>query len=75
MQADATQLLCLKVLLNKFVDSTELKVNFNKSSIIPINMADSKMATFAAALRCQAGSLPFTYLGLPMKTVNQKCRT
>jgi hypothetical protein len=50
MQADATQLLCLKDLLNKFADSTGLKVNFNRSSIIPINVADSKMATLVTLL-------------------------
>lgn len=72
MQADATQLTCLKELLNKFADSTGLKVNFSKSSIISINVSDTKMATLAAVLGCQVGSLPFTYLGLPMGTTKPR---
>lgn len=58
MKADVPQLICLKELLNKFADSTGLKVNFSKSSIIPINVSDTKMATLAAAFGCQIGSLP-----------------
>jgi hypothetical protein len=66
MQADEAQLLCLKEILEKFADSTGLKVNFGKSHIVPINVPEEKMATLASAFGCQIGSLPFTYLGLPM---------
>lgn len=73
MKADASELLCLKDLLNKFAESTGLKVNFHKSLILPINISDSKMLELAAVLGFQIGSMPFTYLGgLPMGTTKSK---
>jgi hypothetical protein len=49
MQADIAQICCLKELLGRFAQSSGLKVNFNKSSIIPINVPDDKMTALAAA--------------------------
>lgn len=72
MQADVAQLNCLKDLLEKFVDSTCLKVNFSKSSIVSINVPEEKMVNLAAALGCQIGSLSFTYLGMPMGTTKPR---
>lgn len=72
MQADPAQLICLRDLLHKFADSSGLRVNFSKSSIISINVPDTKMALLAATLGCQVGSLPFTYLGFPMGTTKPK---
>jgi hypothetical protein len=66
MKADANQLLCLKALLHSFAASTGLKVNYLKSNMMPINMTAERLAHFAATLNCQIGSLPFTYLGLPL---------
>ena len=43
LQADAKQLHCLKALLNTFADATGLKVNYNKSSLIPINVTEEKV--------------------------------
>lgn len=40
LPADATQLLALKNLLLQFASSTGLKVNFDKSFIVPINVED-----------------------------------
>lgn len=72
MQADPAQLICLRDLLHKFADSSGLRVNFSKSSTIPINVPDTKMALLAATLDCQVGSLPFMYLVLPMGTTKPK---
>ena len=72
MKADATELLHLKNLLGKFVTSTGLQVNFHKPMILPINVPDDKMQHLAAVLGCQVGTLPFTYLGLPMGTTKPK---
>jgi hypothetical protein len=66
MQADARQLLCLKTILHSFAMSTGLKVNYHKSSMIPINMDSERLAHFANTLCCQTGSFPFTYLGIPL---------
>ena len=43
LQADARQLICLKSLLNTFAASTGLHVNYNKSSLIPINVSLRKL--------------------------------
>ena len=58
----------LKTLLDTFAESTGLKVNYHKSSIIPINVQDGDVNALATALGCQVASMPFTYLGLPMGT-------
>jgi hypothetical protein len=66
LQADAPQLICLKAILNSFADSTGLKVNYSKSSLMPINMDSTRLAHFANTIQCKTGTLPFTYLGLPL---------
>jgi hypothetical protein len=72
MQADARQLFCLKAVLNTFAASTGLSVNFSKSIIVPINVSEEKMRILACTLGYQVGSLPFTYLGLPMGTTKPR---
>jgi hypothetical protein len=72
LQADACQLFCLKVLLNSFAESTGLKVNYNKSHMILINVDMAKMQHLASTFGCSIGSMPFTYLGLPMGTTKPR---
>lgn len=53
MQACQGQLFCLKALLNTFADSTGLKVNYNKSFMVPINASDEKkMDILTKTLNC-----------------------
>jgi len=66
MQASARQLLALKALLQSFGSSTGLRVNYNKTMIVPINISEEKLDHLARTFSCQKGSLPFTYLGLPL---------
>jgi len=66
MKADARELFFLKAILNSFVESIGLKVNFNKSMMVPINVADDRLEILSRILGCSKGSLPFTYLGLPL---------
>jgi len=72
MQADINQVLHLKSILSLFSASTGLKVNYNKSSMIPVNVPTNKLNALAAAFECQVGSMPFTYLGLPMGTTKSR---
>ena len=72
MQADANQLAHLKVILDDFATLTGLKVNFSKSSMFSINIPEATMVNLAAILGCQIGSMPFTYLGLPMGTTKPR---
>lgn len=66
MPADALQSFCLKGLLRSFDDSTGLKVNFNKSFMVPINICDEKCSLLIQTLGCQVGTMSFAYLGLPL---------
>jgi hypothetical protein len=76
MEACPQQLFMLKAILNTFADSTRLKVNYSKSNMIPINLSLDRLAHLAATFNFRAGSLPFTYLGLPLsnsKPTIQEC--
>jgi len=70
LEADVNQLLHLKGILQNFATSTGLVVNYAKSSMIPINVHPDKLAVLASTFGCAIGSMPFTYLGLPMGTTN-----
>jgi hypothetical protein len=66
MEACPKQLFFLKVMLNSFAESTGLHVNYHKSNIYPINVPNQKMEILANTFHCKIGSMPFTYLGLPL---------
>ena len=72
LQADARQLVFLKSLLHSFAESTGLRVNYRKSQMYPINVSQEKMVILASTFGCDIGSMPFTYLGLPMGTTKPK---
>lgn len=72
MLTDAFDLFCLKGLLRSFADSTGLKVNFSRSSLIPINVDADRLLHLANTFGCQVGSTPFTYLGLPLGSSKPK---
>jgi hypothetical protein len=66
MEACPKQLFFLKGILNTFAASTDLRVNYNKSSIYPINVNYEKMEILSKMFNCQIRSMSFTYLGLPL---------
>ncbi|KAM3292613.1 hypothetical protein ACQJBY_036379 [Aegilops geniculata] len=68
--ADASQLLQMKNLLLHYAAYTGLKVNYAKSIMIPINTPSAKMLELSGILGCKVGTLPHTYLGLPL-TLNR----
>jgi hypothetical protein len=68
--AEDDQLLLFKELLNKYVGFTVLKVNYHKFSLVPINLSPQEAQHVAMVFYCNLGSMPFTYLGLPMGTTN-----
>ena len=72
MRAGINQVLYLKDLLDTFVDSIGLKVNFTMSSMVPINVSNEDLAALTSAFGCQKASMPFTYLGLPMGTTKPR---
>jgi len=56
----------LKAILNSFAESTGSKVNYAKSMMVPFNVNEQKLNILANTFGCSIGSLPFTYLGLPL---------
>jgi hypothetical protein len=72
MEGDAKQIFFMKALINSFSLSTGLKVNFSKSMMVPINLSEAKLDSLAATFGCSKGSLPFTYLGLPLSIERPK---
>lgn len=68
LPAEKEQLLYLKEILDTYATFTGLKVNFMKSSLVPINVDPHKALSLATAIGCQVGQMPFTYLGLPLRT-------
>ncbi|XP_037432425.1 uncharacterized protein LOC119299287 [Triticum dicoccoides] len=48
--------------------SVGLKINFHKSTLVPLNYDAATAQHIAQIFGCVIGKLPFTYLGLPMGT-------
>ena len=65
-------MLVIKEALQKFSKSTGLDINYSKSSMIPINIDETRHSLLAVVFGCQVGKLPFTYLGLPVGTTRPK---
>lgn len=72
MEAHPNQLNILKGLLQDFSHSTSLKVKYSKSMLVPINVEENKTAMLAQSFGCIVGTLPFTYLGLPLGLTKPK---
>ena len=72
MEGDPRQLFFLKTILQNFSESTGLKVNYNKSMMLPINISGEKLDMLSRTFGCFKGVLPFTYLGLPVGTTKPK---
>jgi hypothetical protein len=59
-------LIASKEVLETFAQATGLRVNYSKSCLIPINVTKDKLQFLADTFGCTMGTLPFTYLGLPL---------
>ena len=63
--ADVEQILHIRLLLLSFQAVTGLKVNVHKSEMVPIEEVDDVHA-LAEILGCRVGTLPMSYLGMPL---------
>ena len=54
----------LRAVLTLFADMSGLKVNFNKSLLVGINIRESWLIEAASLLNCKVGKISFLYLGL-----------
>jgi hypothetical protein len=66
MEACPLQLVALRAIVNTYAASTWLKVDYSKSCMYPINISEQRLNHLASTFSCQNGSMPFTYLGLPL---------
>jgi len=56
----------MRAILLLFQSLSGLKVNFTKSFMVGVNVAQSWLAEAALVLNCKVGSIPFVYLGMPI---------
>jgi hypothetical protein len=56
----------LKRELDNFTAATRLVINFAKSTVTPLNVAEADFEDMVNTLHCKCGSFPQTYLGLPL---------
>ena len=68
LPACTQQALIVKDILTDYASSIRLKINFHKSTLVPINCDETLYNNLAHIFGCVVGKMPFTYLGLPMGT-------
>ncbi|GAU49175.1 hypothetical protein TSUD_133700 [Trifolium subterraneum] len=56
----------MRAVLVLFELMSGLKMNFNKSLLVGVNIPDSWLYETASSLGCKVGNIPFLYLGLPI---------
>ena len=56
----------LKLLLDQFSDAPGLCIDYNKSTMVPMNMSEELTDTCKAFFGCRQEGFPQTYLGLPL---------
>jgi hypothetical protein len=66
------QAIIVKTLLDTFARFSGLKINFQKSTFVPLHMTQEDTQAIAETLGCPISNLPCTYLGLPLSMSN--CR-
>ena len=66
--ASREQILSIRLALTCFQAFTGLKVNVGKSEIVPVGEVRD-IQSLANILQCKVGSLPMTYLGMPLGTL------
>ncbi|KAJ9556398.1 hypothetical protein OSB04_011012 [Centaurea solstitialis] len=65
-ECEAENIVNLTKLLKCFHEVSGLKVNINKCNIFGIGVPDDEVLGWTRVIGCGSGSLPFTYLGLPV---------
>lgn len=68
MEATVRDIDRLRVLLDSFALATDLKINYQKSTVVPLNVVSDTLQHCIASLQCQVEDFPQKYLRLPMST-------
>ena len=66
MRADEEGAVRLRQILDMFAEATGLRINFAKSTLVPVHVDQGTQGVVAQALGCAVGAFPQTYLGLPL---------
>ena len=66
MEHDLEKALNMKLILCIFEQLSGLKINFHKSEIYCFGKANEAESEYTQLFGCELGSLPFTYLGIPI---------
>lgn len=66
--AEEEQVKNVLTILRCFKDVSKLKVNVGKNELIEVAVEESFLQYFAGILGCKVGSLPTSYLSLPLTT-------
>ncbi|PSR84913.1 Endonuclease [Actinidia chinensis var. chinensis] len=74
-QNDRNEVVTIKRILCCFELISGLKINFSKSMIVGVNIPEAEMNEIAGILKCKAGELPLTYLGLPLGANPRRIKT
>src|ERR1043165_2933065 len=56
----------LKTVLSCFEQVSGMRINYEKSELIPINLDGDELQPFTDFLGCSQGSFPIKYLGIPL---------
>ncbi|XP_073360244.1 uncharacterized protein [Aegilops tauschii subsp. strangulata] len=68
MPADLSQAEMIKSILQDYAASVGLSINFQKSTLFTVNSSAEATSRLAQIFDYAIGTMPFTYLGLPMGT-------
>ncbi|GMP91325.1 hypothetical protein CsSME_00042073 [Camellia sinensis var. sinensis] len=65
-EAKEEEVRSLKRILRCFKVMSGLRINYHKSQVCGVGVADESLATFVSILNCKIKKLPMQYLGLPL---------
>ena len=69
VRAEIVDIRRLKVTLDSFAMATGLKINYSKSTLVPMHVPQDRLERIVRLLQCQQASFPQVYLGLPLSNV------
>ncbi|GKU89448.1 hypothetical protein SLEP1_g3583 [Rubroshorea leprosula] len=71
-EASEDNIRVVKTVLRIFELASGLKINFRKSHVMGVGVAESWQTEMAYRLHCKEGELPFKYLGIPIGGNNRR---
>jgi hypothetical protein len=66
LKHDNTRASILKWIMVCFEQLSGMKISYNKSDLVPMNLDEDETMGYAKIFYCKVGSFPFKYLGVPL---------